>query len=386
MKKVLIASLDNWDSCAEIPYIYKKAGCLVHVYCIKDGWLQTNKFHDKWIEAPANKELFLKGFIEIVNSNDYNLILLTDEPLLKILNEEIDNEELFIKVMPLIKIENRKMLSSKIGFSDFCISNDIQTPKYAIYQSEADIENIIKNLQFPLINKNEFSWGGTNMCITNSELELLDLLKKSTSHQPILFQEYIEGEEIRVDAYYFRGELIVYFCAKVLNYADNRFTYNTRRVYYKNPAVKTHLIELGKKSGANGFANINYIHELKTDTYYLIEMDLRTNSWLAYSQYLSENNFITGIRNVISNKEKANPAPELFKNNIEIALFYKDLKRIYWHKDLKGLFRWIFNIKGYWKFLPLYDLKLSRLIFKKLFYEFVTHRIQTAFSKKTVKR
>jgi predicted ATP-grasp superfamily ATP-dependent carboligase len=382
MNKVLIASLDNWDSCAEIPYIFKKAGCIVDVYCTKNGWLQTNGYHDKWIEAPKNIDSYLQIFFDLVDINNYTLIILTDEPLLKILNERIENKELFIKVMPLIKVENRKMLSSKIGFSDFCISNDVLTPRYAIYQSETDIETIVQNLNFPLINKNEFSWGGTDMCIINSKLELIELLKSVELKQPILFQEFIEGEEIRIDAYYYRGELIVYFCAKVLNYANNRFTYNTRRVYYTNSEIKSHLIDLGKKSGANGFANINYIHEIKSNKYFLIEMDLRTNSWLAYSQYLSKNNFISGIKKIINKNQHTDPEAVLFKDNIEIALFYKDFKRIYWQRDLRGLFRWIFNLKGFWRFLPFYDLKLSKKLIKDLFYEFVTHRIQTVFKKK----
>jgi len=381
MNKVLIASFDNWDSCAEVPYIYKKAGCNVDVYCRKDGWLQTNRFHDKWIEAPTDTDSFLKIFWNLVNTNNYKLIVLTDEPLLKVLNETIEDEQLFIKIMPLVKIENRKLLSSKIGFSEFCVSNGILTPKYAAYHSKEDLENILENLQFPLINKNEFSWGGTNMCIINSKLELIELLKQSEIEQTILFQEFIEGDEIRIDAYYHEGELVVYFCAKVLSYANNRFTYNTRRVYYENPEIKNHLIELGKKSGASGFANINYLYETKTNRYFLIEMDLRTNSWLAYSEYLSKTNFISGIKDVINNNQYSNPSARLFNKNIEIGLFYKDFKRIYWQKDFRGLFRWLFNYKGYWRFLPLYDLKLSKLIFKNLFYEFITHRIKNAFSK-----
>ena len=225
--------------------------------------------------------------------------------------------------MPLLKIENKKMLSSKIGFSDFCIEKDIETPRYAIYHSETDIEHILEKLRFPILNKNEFSWGGTDMRILATPIEVRELLKETTPTKPILFQEFIEGEEIRVDAFYYKGELQAYFCAKVLNYAENRFTYNTRRTYYSNPEIKSYLIDLGKKSGANGFANINYIFDNKENRYYLIEMDLRTNSWLAYSQYLSNHNFITTIKNLVENEALANPDAILFKENIEIGLFIK---------------------------------------------------------------
>lgn len=382
MNKVLIASLDNWDSCAEVPYIFKKAGCIVDIYCQKENWLKTNRFHDAWIEAPENSELFLKQFLALANADIYTLILLTDEPLLKGLSEIIEDENIFKKVMPLMKIENKKMLSSKFGFSDFCIDNFIQTPNYSFYTSEKDYDKIISKLRFPLLNKNEFSWGGTDMSIINNKQELNDILKHAKPNHSILFQEFIEGEEIRIDAFYHKGELLIYFCAKVLNYATNRFSYNTRREYYNNSDLKPLLIELGKKSGANGFANINYIYERKSNTYYLIEMDLRTNSWLAYSQYLSDTNFITAIHNLIFKKPLADPDAKLFKEKIEIGLFYKDLKRVYWQKDIKGLLRWVLNIKGYWKFLPFYDFRLSALILKNLMNEFLFNRIKVLFSKK----
>lgn len=382
MNKVLIASLDNWDSCAEVPYIFKKAGCVVDIYCRKEAWLKTNRFHDFWIEAPEKTETFLKQFLALANSDDYAIIVLTDEPLLKGLSEIIDDINVFKKIMPLTKIENKKMLSSKIWFSDFCIDNLIQTPNYAFYSSEKDYDKIISKLKFPLLNKNDYSWGGTDMSIINNEQELADILKHFKPNQSILFQEFIEGEEIRIDAFYSQGKLQIYFCSKVLNYATNRFSYNTRRVYYNNPHLKQLLNELGEKCGANGFANINYIYEPKTDTFYLIEMDLRTNSWLAYSQYLSEINFITTIRNLINKKPQGDPSAKLFKENIEIGLFYKDLKRVYWQKDFKGLLRWVLNIKGYWKFLPFYDFKLSALIIKNLMNEFIFNRIKVLFSKR----
>ncbi len=62
------------------------------------------------------------------------------------LSEIIDDINVFKKIMPLTKIENKKLLSSKIGFSDFCIDNLIQTPNYAFYISEKDYDKIISKL------------------------------------------------------------------------------------------------------------------------------------------------------------------------------------------------------------------------------------------------
>ena len=36
MFSVLLACYANWDSCAEVPYLLKMAGCNVDVYCSKN--------------------------------------------------------------------------------------------------------------------------------------------------------------------------------------------------------------------------------------------------------------------------------------------------------------------------------------------------------------
>ena len=57
------------------------------------------------------------------------------------------------------------------------------------------------------------------------------------------------------------------------------------------------------------------------------------------------------------------------KNNIEVALFYKDIRRAIWAKDLKGIARWLFGLKGYWRYLPFYDFKLTKKVIQEIWIE-----------------
>jgi hypothetical protein len=50
-------------------------------------------------------------------------------------------------------------------------------------------------------------------------------------------------------------------------------------------------------------------------------------------------------------------------------LFYKDIRRAIWAKDLKGILRWIVGWKGYWRFLPFYDFKLTKKILFEIWVE-----------------
>ncbi len=371
MNSVLIVSFFDWDTSVEIPFLLSKAGSKVDLFCKKGAWLQSNSYYNNFIEGSENLDEFVKKLLAHIESNNYDFVVITEDPLLKFVNEQIIDPALFIKTLPLIKIENRDMISSKNGFSKFCFDNNVLTPKSDSYNSKADYQRIIETLNFPLIKKSESGWGGMGISIIQNELALQKALENQIDHQNLMLQEFIEGEEVGVEAFFYKGKLIVYFCAKVLSYTTDKFSFSTRRVYYNNPEIEIYLTQLGEKTGANGFASITYIKENSTSKYFVIEMDLRPNSWMAYSQYFSDNNFITAIKSINTKKEFQNPCAVLFKNEIEIGLFYKDLYRAIFKKDIKGILRWIFNYKNYWRFLPFHDLKLTKRIISQLWAETV---------------
>jgi len=371
MNSVLIVSFFDWDTSVEIPFLLSKAGSKVDLFCKKGAWLQSNSYYNNFIEGSENLDEFVKKLLAHIESNNYDFVVITEDPLLKFVNEQIIDPALFIKTLPLIKIENRDIISSKNGFSKFCVENNILTPKSDSYNSQKDYQRIIEKLNFPLIQKSESGWGGMGINIIKNEQALQIALENQIEDQNLMLQEYIIGEEVRVDALYLNGKLIIYFCSKVLSNTTDKFSFSTRRKYYNNPEIEINLITLGEKTGANGFSNITYIQEKETSKYFLIEMDLRPNSWMAYSQYFSDNNFITAIKSINSKKEFQNPCAVLFKNEIEIGLFYKDLYRAIFKKDIKGILRWIFNYKNYWRFLPFHDLKLTKRIISQLWAETV---------------
>ncbi len=371
MNSVLIVSFFDWDTSVEIPFLLSKAGSKVDLFCKKGAWLQSNSYYNNFIEGSENLDEFVKKLLAHIELNNYDFVVITEDPLLKFVNEQIIDPALFIKTLPLIKIENRDIISSKNGFSKFCVENNILTPKSDSYNSQKDYQRIIEKLNFPLIQKSESGWGGMGINIIKNEQALQIALENQIEDQNLMLQEYIIGEEVRVDALYLKGKLIIYFCSKVLSNTTDKFSFSTRRKYYNNPEIEINLITLGEKTGANGFSNITYIQEKETSKYFLIEMDLRPNSWMAYSQYFSDNNFITAIKSINSKKEFQNPCAVLFKNEIEIGLFYKDLYRAIFKKDIKGILRWIFNYKNYWRFLPFYDFKLTKRIISQLWAETV---------------
>ena len=370
MFKVLVACYANWDTAAEIPYLLKKSGCNVDIYCSNKSWLLSNSFYDIWIPSRPEKEKYLEELILLLKKEQYDWVILESDLLINYLNSFLKDEYIFKKIMPISNIEHRYILSSKNGLSKFCIENGIDTPGYFTYNKKKDAEEIKNKLKFPVIKKLEFSWGGTDMFISWNYEEFIANLDKLPIDQNVLIQEYISGEELRIDALYYKGILVSYLSANALDYSKSKFSYNTRRNYYENKLILPQLIELGSKLGLNGFANITYMQDPSTGKYYLIEVDPRPNSWIACSRFIAKNNFFEGVKRIVSG-EYINGVQEMgiLKPNVEIGLFYKDIRRAIWKKDRKGILRWVLNSKGYWRFLPLYDLKLTKRVFAEIWEE-----------------
>jgi len=220
------------------------------------------------------------------------------------------------------------------------------------------------------------------MFISNTFEEFELKIDKLPRGQNLLVQEFVTGEEIPVEALFYKGELLVYFSSNVLSYSTSTFSYTTRKNYYNNVELRPILERLGKELGLSGFANMLYFYNKEANKYYLIEVDPRPNSWMAYGRFIAHNDFTDGVKRIV-NGDYINgyQGMQIKKPTVEIALFYKDFRRTIWKKDRKGTLRWIFNLNGYWRFIPFYDLKLSKKIFSNLWKEIIVYKWNKIFSK-----
>jgi len=376
MYRVIIVSIANFiDSTAEVPFLYKKAGCQVDVFCHKNSWLLSNRFYDQWIDPRDDdqEELFLHNFLELIKSNEnyYNKIVITDDATNKLFNEAIEDPILFRKILPLTKIENRNLLSSKAGLSAVLEKYQIATPKYATYHENLDLEKIKKEFIFPILLKVDYSFSGIGLKFVQEPAELNKSIEEIYDKQNLVIQEFIQGEDIGVEALFHEGKLMMYNCATINGYMYNRFSFTTSRTYYRDDRIEKDLAELGGKVGLNGFASIQYVFSKERDTYFLIEVDVRTNSWLPYGRFTGHN-FSDAIKLIIdpteNSKIKAKSVSPTAKTNVYI--FDRDIRRCVKNRDYQGLLKWVFNFDGRWKYIPFYDLKLLRRIISKIAFDF----------------
>jgi hypothetical protein len=370
MKSTLLISKYNWDAPVEIPYLFYKAGYKVSIYCPANSWLTHSSFYHEHFNASNTDDLFISGLASLIERNQFDWIQLVEDPLIDFIKRKVSDTSLLLQLLPIKNPKAFDILSSKIGFSSYFFQQKIATPQFRKFINGFDSIDQLSDLQFPVLNKYDLSWGGTDISISNSLEELSVKLKSIPQQATLLIQEFIDGEEIRIDALFYKGQLLNLFCAKVLAYTKDRFSYTTRRAYYDYSAINEILSHIGELIGANGFANISFIRDNKTGIHYLIEIDMRPNSWMAYSQYLSKYDFVYCLRHLDNPLKLDIPKGKLKRlGTIELALFYKDIRRAVWAKDFKGIGRWFLGYSGYWKFLPFYDLRLTKKIFSEIWNE-----------------
>ncbi len=367
MPKVLVACLENWDTLQELPFILNKGGCIVDVYCSKKSWLISNSYFHNWIECSDDTATYVNKLTELAMRKDdpYDWVIPADEKLLNILNDSIKEADVFYRILPLTKIENRDILASKAGLSRICEKHGIASPKYIVYDHQQSFNTANFNLRYPVLLKQDLSWGGGGILFCDDDASFQANLAKTNKEYATIIQEYITGKDIGVEALYRNGELVEYNAGEVTTYFDSKFTFTTKRNYFNSKRLENELRNIGEHVGIHGFASIQFIYHEESSIYYLLEVDIRPNFWLASGRFTGHS-----FSEAVKRSFAPGPFPEnsIYANEdqvTEVAIFYRDIIRVLKRKKILDLLKWVFNYKGYWKFVPTYD----KVLFKRIKHE-----------------
>ncbi len=371
MPKALIACFENWDTLQEIPFVVHTGGYTVDVYCSKHSWLLAGSYYHKWIESNnENRQHYISELIRL--SHDYNWVIPGDETVLLMLNASITDTADFLRVMPMVQPGNRALIGSKSGLSDFCKNHQILSPIYHVYGETPDWEEAIRGMHYPVLIKPDEGYGGGGIIKCADAKAVFDALDTIAHKHHLVVQEFITGKDIGIEAFFKNGELIVYNAADIVRYFDTSFSFTTARYYYKDYEIENFLRDIGRKIGIHGFASIQLIQDNATNAFLMIEADLRPNFWVPYGRFANAD-FAEAIK--IFSGSRTTPMDLTPGKRVKVALFYRDLIRAFNKKDVKTFAKWLFNYKGFWRFIPTYDKKLFKRLLKELFVKKVLKRL-----------
>ncbi len=376
-KVLLVSFATNWDSLSEIPYLLKQAGCVTDVFCHKNSWLKSNSHFNNWIPCEADETTFAATLSTFIAETkiDYNWIILGDDPLINLMNDYLLDETIAAQILPITKLENRMILGSKIGLSKFCSINNILTPAYHIYTgNNCTLKTFYNKEGFPLLTKEDRGCGGGGVKLCNNVAELMASLAAIPKDSPVLIQKYLGSKAIGVEALFKNGKLLMHNCSVTLLNMTTEFSITTKRNFISNNVITAALQNIGDVAGLNGFVNGTYIYHEASNTYNLIEIDTRPNSWMSYGRFIG-NDFSLAVKQFFNSAPTPTLAP-IINTKREVVLFNKDVKRCILNNDFIGLLKWAINYKGYWAYIPFYDkilLTRIQLTVKKL----ITKKIKT---------
>jgi hypothetical protein len=224
--------------------------------------------------------------------NVYALIVAVDDHIIRlVLDSELDEAEK-LRLLPVVAPENFVHLSSKIGFSLVLEAASIRTPAFRIIHNKGDLANHAAELKLPLILKGDFSMGGRQTILCETERDL-QLAIETVDFYPAILQRYVSGNLIAIEAFYQKARLVRFsYCEMLKNENDQRFGPSSLRQYTQIGSLETkipaELSALGLALGAHGFANIACIRSHVDREHYYFEADLRPNAWVNHPRFFGD--------------------------------------------------------------------------------------------------
>ncbi|PIR26333.1 MAG: hypothetical protein COX62_02875 [Deltaproteobacteria bacterium CG_4_10_14_0_2_um_filter_43_8] len=355
------------DASPIVPYLVRELSCLADIFCFKIPFLLKHSYYQNWFEVLSSDILFfinqLKHHLE---NHHYDWVIVGNDATLRILNKYISDDALAQKIFPLSDLTNRVMLGSKAGLSLVCKRHNIRTPGFTIFDAAKTVTEMLQDLSYPVLLKVDESSGGRGVFLCKQESNVKEALKqiKEKEKENLLFQNYIKGKLISVEAIYKKGVLLGYLYSTVTKTVSHEFSVSRERVFSDTTLIEEELHHIGSSLGINGFATMTFIYDDETKQYFFIECDLRPQTWFLLGKFAGLN-FSQVIKNYFSDaasvlKISLNPG----ESERVLWHFFRDLRNCVVEKNMSNLWKWCINKKKCWRLIPWYGFRgLSRSLY-----------------------
>lgn len=110
-----------------------------------------------------------------------------------------------------IKEEVAKCAANKLYMKEKLVANGVRTARFLNIHSEAELNEAVKSLEFPVIVKATDLQGSRGICIVREEDELTSAYDEvmSLTHKDFcIVEEFIEGTEFGAQAFVYKGEVL----------------------------------------------------------------------------------------------------------------------------------------------------------------------------------
>ncbi len=359
--RVLLTDYQNSEISANLPELFRRAGCEVEIACVSDSWLLKNSYWQKWHEIKErNSVSYCKAVLTLTQAEQYDWVVLIDDYAIRVMNESISDPLLFKKILPLSTNKTREILGSKAGLSRLCQKYGILTPAFVVYDAAIEPLAQICTIGFPLLLKVDQSGGGRGVYLATDQKTFLIAFEKLSVEEKnnLIFQEYIVGDNVACEILFKNGEVLGYASSRVLKNTRGEFSASRVREYSNMPELETIVSRIATAFSCNGFSSSRFIRSKKTGQYFLIELDLRLQCWFYLDQFAGVDFSKLIARYLQPGLEVASAPVVKNEETITLRYFSRDLKWAIKRGNIFAIMRWCFNIGGCWRLTPWHDQKL----------------------------
>ncbi len=371
MYRILVIDATD-DASPVIPYLFREADCHVDIFCPKRSAFHKHRYYDNWFEGEADNPMtFIESLHALLRRTEYDWVFPANDRTNRFLNKTVTDDELAQKILPLSKIEHRLLLGSKAGLTTLCQQYDIPSPQSAIYDGYLDPYALATRLGYPLLLKEDHSAAGVGVYFCADEAELSRSFDRLSveKRKNLVFQKYIPGKIIAVEALYKKGQLLAHADCIATKTMRDEFGASMERHYHNFDGLEMELALIGERFGINGFCTMTFMEEMETGQRYLIEADQRPQVWFRYAKFCGVD-FSLAIRDYL----EASHAPIRKQSKIKedgkpIVMwhFFRHIRNFANHGvDWAELYRWALNVDGRWRFIPWYGWRYLFQAFRKI--------------------
>lgn len=276
-KVLLAASLDAIGT-SRMPKLLHQAGFQVTLLAPRGNVTHHSKYVSDHVVTedgpPSVVAATLRRHIE-AKSDGYDWLILSDEPVLWAA-AELSNRAWIAKWFPVpLNSKVVELLTSKIKFLLASRAIGLPVPKFTTCRNGPEVVPAGSDIGFPVFVKAEQGLAGSGLRFANSSEDLGSQLGVFPTNAELLVQESIAGRSGSISVLYDRGEAVCWFGYLMKETWPNRFSAACRIEIFDHPDIELLVTGIGRMTGFNGFAGIDWVHDPRDNRLALLEFNPR---------------------------------------------------------------------------------------------------------------
>lgn len=297
------------DLMRPMPKLLGRAGFEVDVITTAQGYNTLKPVRQVWVATDAAQLLTLAA---ARSCEPYDLIVIgDDEVLLQIVGSHL-SDDIKLRLLPVCSVENFRHIGSKVRLSQLLQAASIPTPAFTVVNNVDALKSTLLQTLYPVMLKNDVSAGGAGVFPYATGDNLQEVLSKPLVY-PLLVQQRIEGDLLDLSGFYQHGALIHFSYSSMTQFVGTGLGPSSVRHYAQLATVPAEVFELlrklGQVLGAHGFVNTTCLRDRESGQHFLIEADMRANTWVDYARYLGDDPAIAIRQYFDSGRTLTNPQP-----------------------------------------------------------------------------